>query len=289
MIANQAFGATDAQLQQRVLLGYSLLYLLRGAPVVMYGDEVGMLGSGGDKAARQDMFPTQVRDWQVEKRVGSPAIGKGSSFDVTDNPVGEHLRALGRLRDLHPALATGSTIVRLADSSVLVVSRIDRAGRREYLEAFNNGAAAAKVTVPTATPSASWEPLFGGAAAVSSGTDGRVTVTIPPLKALLFGAGSDLPDRAVPAPDVRVGPDTLSELVRVTASVKTSDPVSVAFALRRGGKAWTRIAIDDGAPFRAFLEPSRFRRGEKIELVAVARGSDGSVRVSPVVEATPRK
>ena len=40
-------------------------------------------GSGGDKAARQDMFPTQVRDWQVEKRVGSPPIGKGSSFDVT--------------------------------------------------------------------------------------------------------------------------------------------------------------------------------------------------------------
>ena len=68
MVANQAFGATDAELQQRVLFGYSLLYLLRGAPVVMYGDEVGMMGSGGDKAARQDMFPTQVRDWQVEKR-----------------------------------------------------------------------------------------------------------------------------------------------------------------------------------------------------------------------------
>jgi glycosidase len=289
MIANQAFGATDAQLQQRVLLGTSLLYLLRGAPVVMYGDEVGMMGSGGDKAARQDMFPTQVKDWQLEKRVGSPPIGAGSSFDVKNNPIGELLRTLGGLRDKHPALSSGSTIVRHADSTSLVVSRIDQRARREYLEAFNNGATAVKATVTTATPGASWEPLLGATAAVTTGADGRVTLTVPPLKALLFRAGSDLPARAVPAPVVKAGPDLLSDLFRVTATVKTLDPASVAFAMRRGGKAWTGIAVDDGAPFRAFLEPGRFRKGEKVELVAVARGSNGSVAVSPVVVATPRR
>ena len=288
MIASQAFGATDAQLQQRVLLGRSLLYLLRGSPVVMYGDEVGMMGSGGDKAARQDMFPTQVRDWQVEKRVGSPPIGTGSSFDVKGNPVGELLRTLGGLRDKHPALSTGSTIVRHADSTSLVVSRIDRSARREYVEAFNNGLAPAKVTVTTATPGATWEPLLGATAPVTTGADGRLTLTIPPLRALLVRAGSDLPARAVPAPVVKARPDLLSELFRVTATVETLDPVSVAFAMRRGGKAWTRIAVDDGAPYRAFLEPSRFRKGEKVELVSVARGSNGSVAVSPVVVATPR-
>ena len=289
MIANQAFGATAAQLQQRVLLGTRLLYLLRGAPVVMYGDEVGMTGSGGDKAARQDMFPTQVRDWQVEKRVGSPPIGTGSSFDVKGNPVGELLRTLGGLRDKHPALSTGSTIVRRADSTSLVISRIDRSARREYVEAFNNSGAAVKVTVTTATPSASWEPLLGATAPATTGADGRLTLTIPPLEALLFRAGSDLPSRTVPAPVVKAGPDELSELFRVTATVKTLDPSSVAFALRRGGKAWVRIAVDDGAPFRAFLEPSRFRKGEKVELVAVAKGSNGSVAISPVVVATPRR
>ena len=88
---------------------------------------------------------------------------------------------------------------------------------------------------------------------------------------------------------MKAGPDELSELFRVTATVKTLDPSSVAFALRRGGKAWMRIAVDDGAPFRAFLEPSRFRKGEKVELVAVAKGSNGSVAISPVVVATPRR
>ena len=53
-------GASDDQLLRRLLLGYDTLYLLRGAPAVYYGDEVGMIGTGGDKEARQDMFPTQV-------------------------------------------------------------------------------------------------------------------------------------------------------------------------------------------------------------------------------------
>ena len=289
MIANQALGATDAQLLRRVLLGTSLLYLLRGAPVVMYGDEVGMMGSGGDKAARQDMFPTRVPDWQVEKRVGSPPIGNGSSFEVKDNPIGERLRVLGRLRDEHPALSTGSTIVRRAGASALVVSRIDRSARREYVEAFNSATSTVNVTVTTSTPLASWEPLLGATASADTGADGRLRISIPPLTAVLLRSRADLPGRTIPSPVVRTGVDLYSELFRVGATVRTLDPVSVSFAMRRSGGAWTRIAADDGAPFRAFLEPSRFEKGEKVALAAVARGSNGAVVVSPVVVATPRR
>ena len=52
-------GNTDAtadQLLQRDQLAHALLFLLRGGPAVYYGDEKGMTGTGGDKAARQDMF-----------------------------------------------------------------------------------------------------------------------------------------------------------------------------------------------------------------------------------------
>ena len=83
---------SEATLLRRDLLAHSLLYLLRGAPVVYYGDEVGMMGAGGDKLARQDMFPTRVAEWRTEPRVGSPAIGSGSSFDVRDHPVGTRIR-----------------------------------------------------------------------------------------------------------------------------------------------------------------------------------------------------
>ena len=70
--------------------------------------------------------------------------------------------------------------------------------------------------------------------------------------------------------------------------MKTADPATVSFALSRAGKAWTRIAVDDSSPYRAFLDPVRFRRGERVQVVAIARGSDGSTAVSPVVVATPR-
>ena len=74
--------AAGGELLARVNLAHSLLYLLRGAPVVYYGDEVGIIGRGGDKEARQDLFPTQVAGWRTDQRVGSPPIGNGSSFDV---------------------------------------------------------------------------------------------------------------------------------------------------------------------------------------------------------------
>ena len=80
-------GGSGETLLQRVLLGYDLMYLMRGAPTVYYGDEVGMMGRGGDQAARQDMFPTQVQEWQTEDRVGAAPIGTGSSFDVTTHPI----------------------------------------------------------------------------------------------------------------------------------------------------------------------------------------------------------
>ena len=120
MISQQAGGGlTGGALLRRVLLGYDLLYLLRGAPVVYYGDEVGMIGTGGDQQARQDMFPTQVAEWQTQPRVGSPPIGTGSSFDVTGNPIEARLRELARLREENPALATGATIVRVAKGGLI--------------------------------------------------------------------------------------------------------------------------------------------------------------------------
>ncbi len=133
-------GLDDPKLLQRVLLGYDLLYLLRGAPVVTYGDEVGMIGTGGDQQARQDMFPTAVAEWKTQERVGAPPIGGGSSFEVS-TPIAERLRELGRLRDELPALSTGAAVVRLASKGLLAVSRIDAGAKRELLAVFNAGGA----------------------------------------------------------------------------------------------------------------------------------------------------
>jgi len=283
------FGAQGDELLRRTLLGYSLLYLSRGAPAVMYGDEVGMIGSGGDKAARQDMFPTQVKEWQTEDRLGGPPIGTGSSFDVIGNPVAAHLRALGALRDANPALSSGPQITRYAREGVLVTSRVDTAARREYVAAFNSASSAARVTVPTATPGVTWAPLLGTAESPRSDASGRLTLTVPGLTAVLLRAGSDLPARKPLAPKVSVEADDLTALHEVRAVVGTADPVTVTFAMRRAGAArWSRIGIDSSPPYRAFADLTRVRKGTSVGFVAVVRSTSGALVTSKVSTFTRR-
>jgi glycosidase len=278
----------DATLLQRDLLAHTALYLLRGAPVVYYGDEVGIIGSGGDKLARQDLFPTAVAEWRTEPRVGAPPIGTASSFSVRTHPLMVRLQELARLRDDHPALATGPTIVRVATGPTLVVSRFDLATRNEYLVALNAGKTRANVTVATATPDSTWRALLGAGPAGRSAASGRLALSLAPLEAVLLRADAGLPRLAPVRPAVVARPDDLTGLVQVRATVATTEPVSVALAVERGKGAWTRIAADDSPPYRGFLDPARYRRGETVHVVALVRWPDGSVKVSPVSAVVPR-
>jgi hypothetical protein len=281
-VLQQSPGLSGSALVQHVLLGYDLLYLLRGAPAVLYGDEIGMAGTGGDKAARQDMFPTQVTDWQTEARVGSPPIGKGSGFDVANNPIGAHLKALAAARDAHPELATGTSVVRLASGAVLVISRLDLATGHEVITAFNNGTTAATVTVPTSSPNATWSVVFGTGSA-----SGNLKLTIPPVSAVVAVPSTLIPKAAPPKPALTAGADDLTAYYRLGVKGLGSSVVSVAFAIRRGGGAWQRVAIDDSAPYRAFLNPTGFKRHEKVSGVAVARGLDGTIAMSQIASFVP--
>ena len=254
--------------------------------MVLYGDEVGMIGSGGDKAAREDMFPTQVSEWQTESRVGSPPIGKGSSFDVTGNPIATQVATLAALRDQYPALSTGASVVRYASGPVLVVSRIDPATGVELVTAFNNGDAAAKVTVTTATPGHDVERAVRQ-------RDGRPPPACeadpersPPCRRSWRSRERPIPAAAPAAPVLKAGPDPISSYYALTATVAGA-PVTVAFATRVPGRPWARVAVDDSAPYRAFLDPLRFKKGQRIQVVAIARGFNGATSVSRVLTVSP--
>ena len=263
-------------LLRRTLLGHDLLYLLRGAPTVLYGDEVGLVGRGGDQQARQDLFPTQVDEWKTQERIGSGPIGGGSSFAQPNHPVAQRLRALAALRVAHPALSTGGTAVRRAQGSVLVVSRFDAAARREYVAAFNSGTSQARVTVATSTPGTTWTTLLGTGTAT-----GSLTLTIPPLSSLLLRADETLPSRRPARPVLRVAGDNLTDFWQLSAT--SPGAASVTFAVRRKTGGWRRLAVDDSPAFRAFVDATRYRRNEPVHLVAIARGWDGSTSVSKVV------
>jgi alpha-amylase len=268
-------GAKGTELLRRVLLGYDLLYLLRGAPVVYYGDEAGLVGTGGDKAARQDLFiRTRVRDWKAQPRLDGASISR-------------ELRHLARLRDELPALSRGATNVLFAKEGTLVVSRVDLRSRREVVVAFNNTTSPTHVTVRPATRTANWTSPLGVRASRAAG--GRLTVTIPALGATVLVASGLVPDADPPTPSLAFGDDDLTELKRVRARVGGDVPVTVAFATRRRGGDWTRLAVDDSRPFRAFLDPRKFARGERVEVVAIARSPSGKTARSKVLTVVPRR
>jgi glycosidase len=286
--ARSALSLGPAGLLKRVLLAYDLLYLLRGAPVVSYGDEVGMAGIGAGDAIRQDMFPTQIPGWKTEARVGAGPIGDGSSFDQGANPIAQRLRVLGKLRNDVPALSTGATFTRLAEGSVLAVSRIDARDRREYLALFNASTIPATVDVPTSTPASIWTAVLGAGTATSTGR-GVMTVTVPAVSSLLLRAEAHLPVRRPVVRKLTVARDDATGLWGVTAGTGASGPVGVAFAFRRARhKAWVRFAADDSPPYRAFLAPARFPHRERVYVVAIARSLEGKVAASGVKALPPR-
>lgn len=277
-------GAKADTLLASTIFAHDLMFLTRGTPTVYYGDEVGMIGFGGDKAARQDMFSTQNVEWQRELRVTGGPIGTKSALTDTTNPIFLRIQALNDLRAKYPALATGAQIVRGADGPIMVSSRIDAADKREYLVGFNNATTAKTLTVKTSSPSTQFTSVWGGAEAITSDATGTVTVTVGPRGSVVLRADSQLPaiDKAV-KPTIRVAIDRDEKLMNLTATLSTADPATVSFAVKVGtAKTWTYLGSDDAASFGMVYEYGRLKKGTSIQFVAISKTTSGLIATSDV-------
>jgi hypothetical protein len=162
-----------------------------------------------------------------------------------------------------------------------VVQRAYLARGQTVLVAYNNGPTTARSGGISTNPSANWNAVWG------SGTVSANVATLPPVSATVFVP--ETPFRTGPrfAITLKAGPDGLTSYEALT-STTGGFPASVGFAIRRRGGAWQRVALDDSPPYRAFVDPHRFTKHERVEAVAVARGYEGKTSVSPVVQFTPR-
>jgi glycosidase len=277
-------GAKTDTLLASTLFAHDIMFLTRGTPTVYYGDEVGMIGWGGDKAARQDMFSTQNIEWQREARVTGGPIGTKSALTDTTNPILLRIQALNALRAKYPALASGAQIVRGADGPIMVSSRIDAADKREYLVGLNNATTAKTITVKTSTPSTQFTSIWGDAAPVTSDAAGNVTVTVGPRGSVALRADNQLPQpTAAVKPTLRVAIDRDEKLMTLTSTLATADPATVSFAVKVGtAKTWTHIGSDDAASFGAVWDYSRLKKGTSIQFVAISKTTSGLISTSDV-------
>ncbi|MEU7589327.1 pullulanase-type alpha-1,6-glucosidase [Micromonospora sp. NPDC049230] len=301
-----AGGGTDpASHLRRDQLAHQLMFLTRGQPVIYSGDEQGFTGPGGDKDARQDMFASKVTDYLDDDLLGTDRTHASDQFD-TGHPLYRTIAELGRLRQAHPALRDGVQVTRYAADGpgVFAASRVAAADRTEYVVAANNADTAQTVTVDTWSAGATFTGIYGGAGdeqaraaappAATAGGDGRLTLTVPPLSAVVYRSGTPI-GQAAGAPTLAITTPAPGALVASRAAVTaqvTGDPLAtVTVAARVGGGRWTLLGSADHAPYTVQHDLTGLAGGARIEYKAVVRdgrGRTATARSTAVVGTPPQ-
>ncbi len=170
----------DEELTQRVMLANAMLFLLRGVPVVYYGDEQGFVGHGVDQASRQDMFASQVASYNDQKLLGTDRTTAVENFNP-QHPIYAQIAGLARLRHEYFALRRGRQLVRAHGKTpgLFAVSRIGNDGR-EVLIAFNTSTSALVSQVEVEPASLVFKTLRGPCAPKAA-APGSVEVKLMPL------------------------------------------------------------------------------------------------------------
>jgi glycosidase len=181
-------GIGDEELAQRVMLGNAMLFLLRGVPVVYYGDEQGFSGHGVDQAARQDMFASQVASYNDQRSLGTGGSTAVANFN-TRHPMYAQIASLSKLRRDYPALRRGRQVVRAHGRTpgLFAASRIGNDGR-EVLVAFNTSTTALVAQVQVETTSLSFTTARGPCP-VRASAPGSVEVKLLPLSYVVCVGG----------------------------------------------------------------------------------------------------
>ena len=291
---NGGVGANEDELLARDELAHALMYLVRGNPVVYFGDEQGFTGAGNDQAARQDMFPSLDPEYDNEgddaglnNNIGSPpdVTPEDDNFDE-DHPLYLHIKQLADLAKEHPALRDGAMQNRFSSNSagIYAFSRLARDEGREYVVALNNAETEKTASIPTYMASTRFDRLWGpGAVSATTDEDRQLEVTLPPLSAVVYEASKQLPasDEAPSVAIVNPAHNSQSrQRMEVTADLGGDSFYEVTFYAREPGGDWKAIGTDDNAPYRVFDDIWDTPPGTHLQYKAVVLDNAGHTRES---------
>ncbi|RME69380.1 MAG: hypothetical protein D6781_08690, partial [Verrucomicrobia bacterium] len=296
--------APDERLLDLAELGYGLLFTVRGQPCVYYGDEQGMVGTGGDTGAREDMFATAASGYRDLRRIGTSARGDVDKYDEA-HPLYKMIAHLAELRRSHAALRDGAMWLRpVGDQRVFAFSRVDRDERHEYVVVANNSRTeSVTVTVPTSqAPGGRLARVFDSempgapdGAEVTADAQGRMTVQLGPLQFGVWrareplGAGTPITSLQVSVPSANGGVITVwrettegqsfPSRAEVRAELSPQpDYAEVTFALERTDRPgqFEILGVDDAPPYRVYWRPpADLEPGQSFRIVATATDRRG--------------
>jgi alpha-amylase len=299
------------------LLGQELLLTVRGQPVIYYGDEQGMVGTGNDMGAREDMFPSRAPQFRDLALLGTTRRGGDDKFDE-GHPFYRAIRALAGLRTANPALSRGAMLVRdSGDAHVFAFSRIERSERVEFLVALNNSRTeTVNARLATCQPAGaglrgifdSRNPGAGAGQELVAEAGGKVAVSLAPLQCVIWRASAPLPT-SEPPPSIRfatpapgstllfrqrsVVGQVITERQELGADVSGGDGFAeVTFVMERASRPnqCELLGTDDAPPYRVFWRPpADLADGDELTFTATvddlrghrAAARIGRIRVAP--------
>jgi pullulanase-type alpha-1,6-glucosidase len=274
--------AADDERVSRSQLAHALMFFTRGMPVVYYGDEQGFTGDGGDKDAREDMFPSQVASYNDNDLIGTAATTAEDNFDQT-HVLYMSFGDFAQIRSAHPALSFGAQLHRYSEGSagIYAFSRIDREEKIEYVVALNNSKTSDSATFKTDSLTTTFKAVYPTAAGdVVSTSDGSLTLTVPALGFVIYRAEGLV---AAPEAAAAIGVTTPAEgaevsgRVEVTANVSSTSYTEVTFAVSIDGGDYQPVGVDDNAPFRVYYDVSGLPGGTSVTFKAIAADLAGNL------------
>ena len=172
---------SDDELLARVRLANALMFFGRGVPTVYYGDEQGFVSDGGDRLARENMFPSQTDLYNDNDLIATDATTAESNFD-TSHPLYLAIKSFADIRTHETALRRGEQITRFAhrENSVFAFSRIDYEAGTEVVVAINAETSEQKINIAVDGRSEVFSVLLG-ACAVNATAPGSYALRVPAL------------------------------------------------------------------------------------------------------------
>ena len=287
------------------LLGYVLLFTIRGQPIVYYGDEQGMIGLGDDQGAREDMFASLSPAYQKLPLLGTERTGKDDKFD-TKHPLYKTIQVLANLRKTSPGLKDGAMILRPNSTEHLFAfSRIDRSEQIEYLVAINNSRTKDEIaTLQTSQEEGEiFDPIFTTHGenqniqnSLTVDSKNSVKVKLSPMQSVVWKARRKL-STPKKNPIIRIGfpnaGSTLSfssvtsygqilpERKEIIAFVAHNDGFAeVTFTMKRASRPGQSelLGVSDSAPYHIFWRPpADLSPDEKLTFTATVNDLRGHI------------
>ncbi len=172
---------SDEDMIKRLRLANAMMFFGRGVPTVYYGDEQGFVSDGGDRLARENMFPSQTELYNDNDLIGTNATTAEVNFD-TEHPLYKMIAGFASIRSSEPALRYGRQVTRLAhrEDSVFVFSRIDLEAGTEIVVALNAENVPQDLNVAVDGRAAEFSALVGKCATRAQAT-GSYALALPAL------------------------------------------------------------------------------------------------------------